>query len=189
MELEEFEHYFRICLDRVLSSEEVRNFVTMVEEHADVEPDDEDGVVVYHLDDKEGDGYPHCYDIRLEDDITADVGDDLAQACEQMFPDDDFDIESSMGIIDEAFEFVDLKLNNADRTQISENYNKWQHQRWVDNMVAEGWNFGMRLDESAKTHPALRPWEALSGPYKKDHSRTVEFVLEQIERMGYKFIR
>lgn len=185
MIIEEFEHYFRISLVRELTSEEVRNFVTMVEEHADVEPDDEDVAVVYHIDDQNN----HCYDIRLEDDITADVGDELALACEEMFPDDDFELESSMGVIDEQFEFVDLKLRGEDRKQIAENYNKWQHQRWIDNMVAEGWAFGMRIDESAKTHPALRPWESLTGLYKKDHSKTVEFVLEQIEHMGYKFIK
>lgn len=182
---EEFEHYFRLCMPRELSSQEVREFITMISDLADVEPDDEDVIIVYHLNDEN----QHCYDVRLEDDITGDVGDEIALACEEMFPDDDFELESSMGILDEEFEFVDLKLNGEDRKQIAENYNKWQHQRWVDTMVAEGWNFGMRLDESAKTHPALRPWEALSGPYKKDHSRTVEFVLEQIERMGYKFIR
>lgn len=186
MEQEEFEHYFRICLNRELTSKEVRDFIVMVEDLADVETDDQDDVVVvYHMND-EG---QHCYDVQLEDDITADVGDDLAVACEEMFPEDDFDIESSMGVIDEVFEFVDLKLKGEDRTQIAENYNKWQHQRWVDSMVAEGWAFGVKLDESARTHPALRPWEALSVPYKKDHSKTVEFVLEQIERMGYKFIK
>lgn len=186
MEQEEFEHYFRICMPRELTSEEVRAFVVMVEELADVEINENDDVVaVYHVDDNG----QHCYDVPLEDDVTADVGDELAEACESLFPDDDFDLESSMGVIGEEFEFVDLKLNRDDRKQIAENYNKWQHQRWVDTMVSEGWAFGVKLDESARTHPALRPWEALSGPYRKDHSKTVEFVLEQIERMGYKFLR
>ena len=89
MIIDEFDHYFRLCLDRTLSSEEAKSYLMVVNELADVEPDDDDTVMVYHLDDKEEDGNPHCYDVRL------------TQSLEEMFPDDDFDCESSMDIVEE----------------------------------------------------------------------------------------
>jgi hypothetical protein len=183
--MEEFEHYFRICLQRDLSSQEARAFLKLVEEYTDTEEDDEGVIMVYHT----NDDAQHCYDIRLEDDITADVGDELLEACEEMFPNDDFDLESSMGIIGETFEFGEFKLNEADRKQIAQNYNKFTHQRWIDTMVSEGWRFGLKLDESSKTHPALRPWDDLSGLHRKDQSKTIDYVIEQLEELGYKLIK
>lgn len=101
MIIDEFEHYFRLCLDRTLSSEEARAFLLVVNELADVKPDDNDTVMVYHLDDKEEDGNPHCYDVRLASSIDAEQGDQILASLEEMFPEDDFDCESSMETIEE----------------------------------------------------------------------------------------
>ena len=101
MIIDEFEHYFRLCLDRTLSSEEAKAYLLVVNELADVEPDDNDTVMVYHLDDKEEDGNPHCYDVRLAQSIDAEQGDQILASLEEMFPDDDFDCESSMELEEE----------------------------------------------------------------------------------------
>ena len=57
--------------------------------------------MVYHLDDNEGDGNPHCYDVRLASSIDAEQGDLILASLEEMFPDDDFDCESSMDTVEE----------------------------------------------------------------------------------------
>ena len=101
MIIDEFDHYFRLCLDRTLTSEEARAYLLVVNELADVEPDDNDTVMVYHLDDNEGDGNPHCYDVRLVSSIDAGQGDQILASLEEMFPDDDFDCESSMETVEE----------------------------------------------------------------------------------------
>jgi hypothetical protein len=99
--IDEFDHYFRLCLNRTLSSEEARALLLVVDELADVESDDDDTVMVYHLDDKEEDGNPHCYDVRLATSIDAEQGDQILASLEEMFPNDDFDCESSMNIEEE----------------------------------------------------------------------------------------
>lgn len=101
MIIDEFDHYFRLCLNRTLSSEEARVLLLVVNELADVEPADDDTVMVYHLDDNEGDGNPHCYDVRLAESIDAEQGDHILASLEEMFPDDDFDCESSMDTVEE----------------------------------------------------------------------------------------
>ncbi len=35
------------------------------------------------------------------------------------------------------------------------------HRWWCDHMAADGWRYGPRYDEAARTHDALRPFEAL----------------------------
>lgn len=183
--MNEFDHYFRICLDRPLSSDEAKEFLSIVRQEADVEEDDEGVVMIYHINDDE----QHCYDVRLEDDITAAVGDDLVELIEDLFPEDDFDIESSMGIVGEQFDFTELRVDESDKGTLRENYNRWNHQRWVDTMVTEGWRWGVKLDESAKTHPSLRPWDDLSEMHRTSNSKTVDYVIEQLEQMGYKFLK
>jgi hypothetical protein len=101
MIIDEFDHYFRLCLDRTLTSEEAKAYLLVVDELAEVEPDDNDTVMVYHLDDNGSDGNPHCYDVRLAQSIDAEQGDQILASLEEMFPNDDFDCESSMELEEE----------------------------------------------------------------------------------------
>jgi hypothetical protein len=114
MIIDEFDHYFRLCLNRTLSKEEAKALLLVVNKLADVEPDDDDTVMVYHEDDNDGDGYPHCYDVRLATSIDAEQGDHLLASLEEMFPDDDFDCESSMDLEEEQH-----YLHNAVMEQLS----------------------------------------------------------------------
>lgn len=101
MIIDEFDNYFRMCLNRTLSSEEAKKLLLAVNDIAEVEPEDDDTVMVYHMDDNDGNGYPHCYDVRLATSIDAEQGDRLLASLEELFPDDDFDCESSMEIVEE----------------------------------------------------------------------------------------
>ena len=96
MIVDEFKHYFRIRMPRTISSEEARNFLFAVNDIVSAQADDNDVVMVYHED--EGD---HCYDVRLSEDVTGDQGDDILYSLEEVFPNDDFDCESSMNNIEE----------------------------------------------------------------------------------------
>ncbi len=98
MVIDEFEHYFRICITRKLSSEEAKTFLHIVDDIAEVESDGEDVVMVYHLDNET---QAHCYDIRLAQDLTAEQGDDILFDLEELFPEDDFECESSMDAVSE----------------------------------------------------------------------------------------
>ena len=45
-----------------------------------------------------------------------------------------------------------------------------QHQAWCDERARNGWTYGDRVDEHAKTHPCMLPWELLTeGQQLKDH--------------------
>lgn len=115
MVTEEFEHYFRLCLGRTISSEEARLYLFAVNDHADVEADDNDVVMVYHEDDETG---AHCYDVRLARDVTAEQGDEILHGLEEIFPTDDFELESSMDTVSEQ-----QYLNRAVMEQLAKQIN------------------------------------------------------------------
>lgn len=96
METQEFEHYFRLCMPRKITSDEARELLHAVNDNADVEADNEDVVMVYH----EANNL-HCYDVRLARDITGEQGDDILYDLEELFPNDDFECESSMDTVSE----------------------------------------------------------------------------------------
>jgi hypothetical protein len=106
---EEFDHYFRICLDRELSSKEARRIVLAISDVVPVVSDEEGVAMVYHLDEDQ-----HCYDVNLESDVTADEGDQIFIALEKILPEDDFDCESSMDNMEEQ-----TYLNRAVLEQLS----------------------------------------------------------------------
>jgi len=106
---DEFEHYFRIRMPRKISSEEARNFLFAVNDIVPAQADDSDVIMVYHED--EG---AHCYDVRLSSDVNGDQGDDILYSLEELFPNDDFDCESSMNNIEEQ-----QYLNRAVMEQLS----------------------------------------------------------------------
>lgn len=109
---EEFDHYYRLCINRECSTEECRAFLLIVSKITDLDPTDEDVVMIYHVTD---DDY-HCYDVSLEKDISEKQGEQIFIALEELFPDDDFECEASMDSVSEQ-----LYLNNALLEQLAKN--------------------------------------------------------------------
>lgn len=107
---DEFEHYFRICMPRTISSEEARNFLFAVNDVVSAQADDNDVVMVYHEDDNGA----HCYDVRLSSDASGDQGDEILYSLEELFPNDDFECECSMSTVEEQ-----QYLNHAVMEQLS----------------------------------------------------------------------
>ena len=94
---DEFNHYFRLCMPRPISSKEAKQYLFAVNDIVSAEADDNDVVMVYHEDDNGA----HCYDVRLSANVTGDEGDEILQSLEELFPNDDFELESSMDTIEE----------------------------------------------------------------------------------------
>jgi hypothetical protein len=96
-------------MPRTISSEEARNFLFAVNDVVSAQADNNDVVMVYHED--EG---AHCYDVRLSEDVSGDDGDEILYSLEELFPNDDFECESSMSTVEEQ-----QYLNRAVMEQLS----------------------------------------------------------------------
>ena len=96
-------------MPRTISSEEARNFLFAVNDVVSAQADNNDVVMVYHED--EG---AHCYDVRLSEGVSGDDGDDILYSLEELFPNDDFECESSMSTVEEQ-----QYLNRAVMEQLS----------------------------------------------------------------------
>ena len=59
------------------------------------------------------------------------------------------------------------------------------HDVWAAGRLAEGWTYGPRRDDEARTHPGLVPYAELSETEKDVDRRTVEGTLKAALALGF----
>ena len=59
------------------------------------------------------------------------------------------------------------------------------HEVWSASRIAEGWTYGPRRDDRAKTHPCLVPYEELSESEKGYDRATSAETLKLIVKLGF----
>ena len=70
--------------------------------------------------------------------------------------------------------------------ELSERLAEHIHDVWAQGRIAEGWTFGERRDDEAKTHPGLVPYADLSDSEKDYDRRTAEGSLKAIILLGHR---
>jgi len=114
--------------------------------------------------------FEHGYAIPLTRDLTGIETMFIVNAWEVCFP-DDFDIEVSnsyeakgLGDFQNTIEYdIDEDLKETAINAMS----KWDHNRWVDQKLSEGWRWGSYFSSQQKTHPALRDWDNLPESHRR----------------------
>ena len=63
------------------------------------------------------------------------------------------------------------------------------HDVWAQGRLVEGWTYGPRRDDEAKTHPGLVPYGDLTESEKTYDRRTALGTLKAIRALGYEIVR
>ena len=103
------------------------------------------------------DELPHAYIVPLTRDMTADEASFVVEAWSYLYQ-ADCDVEISNQFVDNGFGEFDNSINIDEeiKTQVTNDIQKWEHNRWVDNKIQEGWRCGSYFNSKQKTHPALK---------------------------------
>lgn len=83
----------------------------------------------------------------------------------------DFEIETSNVYRADAdfghpFEY-DINIEEDARATLHQSMARQYHNRWIQERQQNGWRFGLNLDLTEKTHPAMRPWDDLPASYQR----------------------
>jgi hypothetical protein len=83
----------------------------------------------------------------------------------------DFEIETSNVYRADAdfghpFEY-DINIEEDARLTLYNSMARQHHNRWIQERQQNGWRFGLNLDLTEKTHPAMRPWDDLPESYQQ----------------------
>ena len=73
--------------------------------------------------------------------------------------------------------------------ELSELIAKNTHEVWSEGRIRDGWRYGERRDDEAKTHPCLVPYEELSNEEKAYDRATSMETLRLVMKLGYKIVK
>lgn len=124
---------------------------------------------------REDEEFSHCYVVPLTRDLTQDETLFVVEAWQHMY-ESDFDIE-----ISNAYDVntqYDMTIDSGVMESATNDMAKWHHNRWLHQMMQEGWHYGLYYSETNKSHPALREWDTLS----ESHRRIPQFTNEEVAK-------
>jgi RyR domain-containing protein len=81
---------------------------------------------------------------------------------------------------------VDHVTLGKDLETLAERLAEHVHDVWAQARLAEGWTYGPRRDDAAKTHPGLVPYADLSEGEKAYDRRSALGTLRAIVALGYR---
>lgn len=126
------------------------------------------------------------YVIPLTRDLEESEADTIAEAWSEAYPEGDFIINwSQRDSIDHKIEIVQHRVTDS----IVELAAKTYHNRWQQDKINEGWNFGHKLDARNRKHPMLQPWESLPEKYKVQERERFRTLLRILEGLNLKLSR
>lgn len=78
----------------------------------------------------------------------------------------------------------DIKLPE-ELEQLAEKIAENVHEVWSAGRMAEGWKYGEKRDDEAKTHPCLVPYEELTEEEKEYDRATSQQTIKLILKLGF----
>ena len=76
----------------------------------------------------------------------------------------------------------------AELADVAERLAAHVHDVWAERRLAEGWTYGERRDDAAKTHPGLVPYGALSASEQEYDRQTALGTIRALLALGYRLV-
>jgi hypothetical protein len=146
-----FKYFVRLILNESLDKKEILHVIDVIDESViDAFSPLEDGTAVLNKNTEE----KEVYDFRLMRKISE-------REAEIVFDNIQQDITGDFQMEVTTSERYDLP-EGEDEIDIT----AMRHNRWVSEMVSNGWRYGLKLNEEEKTDPRLRPYHELTEKIK-----------------------
>jgi hypothetical protein len=184
-----FQHHIQLKTPEQLSSEDALNWYKVVEqfgpENIIYTRQKGDHFVALEYGICEDCEFPHTYIVTLQRDMTADEAQFIVQAWEYLYEGDcDIELSSNFdaGVMGANIDNNMIDIDPDLREQAISEMNKWNHNRWYQQKINEGWRYGGYFNSKQKTHPALRDWDSLTESHRRGREYTDLEIAEWIHR-------
>ena len=125
--------------------------------------------------------FPHTYTIPLTRDLTPEEAAIVVAAWDYKFvPDFNIEISNQYDVMHDVELIIDPEVAESATLDL----NKWHHNRWRDEMIQEGWHYGLYFSESKKSHPALRDWDSLPESHRRSPQFNNKEIFEWLRKNG-----
>jgi hypothetical protein len=124
--------------------------------------------------------------VPLTRDLTEKEAERIIEAFRDTNPDLDFDVEATViptYTMDKAQ--PSITVDQQEYADVAKAFAKKQHEDWVKERTEQGWRYGPNVSLSDKTHPLLRPWDALPEQYRRVDADQPQKLLDLLAQHGY----
>lgn len=131
----------------------------------------------------------HLYIVPLTRDLGEGEAAKIVAAFADLEHDGNFEIETSASHLarDHTPE-TDVVIDQEKYLGLCMAWAKRQHEMWMKDRVAQGWNYGTELSMQNKTNPLLMPFEQLPPKYRTPDLDEPQALLDLLNNQGYAVI-
>jgi len=185
------QHYMRLLTDVQLNAKQKQIWYRVVEQFLGAEhvarPEEFLDTLTSQRAELEGDeDFPFVYIVYLSDDVDVDLGQQIVDAWDKIYP-RDYEIESSAEY-DTECDDCDVEIDDAMYEEIQRRASKFLHNRWVESQLQNGWRWATRANMNEMTDPRLRDWESLHGKYRQQIPMDREQATDFLKKYPHLFV-
>ena len=173
-------HYIRLLTDVELNDRQQHIWYTAVDKFTAGAQSLERTLQVQsmHADELQGnEDFPYVYVVYLPGNLDIQAAERIVVAWDNIYP-RDFEIETSADY-DSACD--DSEIDLEIREEVQKFTNKYLHNRWVDDMVLQGWRYGARKNTKERTDPRIQNWDSLNESLRERITLTDAQIMKMIK--------
>ena len=131
----------------------------------------------------------HHYIIPLARHLTESELEYFITHCVSQLPLENWNIESSTEEVGCCPDMDPEEQHEMDTlNELNHELARYNHQRWMDRKLSQGWRYGMIMDEKQRTHPLLRPWHELPEQHRDVDDQLAPILIDVLHKNGYSVV-
>lgn len=127
-----------------------------------------------------------CYIVPLSRDPNLDEVKAVVRAWHLAYPQGDFEIDySNTGTAKTKKKAIqDIALR-----EVAYEAAKLSHNAWIQEMMDQGWRYGIKYNPREKQNPNMLPWDQINKRYQLHEMKRVEKLLEILHNLNLRLVR
>jgi len=124
-----------------------------------------------------------AYEIPLVRSLLDDEIEGIVDAWNQVYPTGEFQIESDADTVDSSYKGIP-DIADSTMEDLAVEMAKYNHAIWANDMLAQGWRYGISFSEAERTHPLIMPWEQIPDSARRVNYELPSKFLEMLHKHG-----
>jgi len=124
-----------------------------------------------------------AYEIPLVRSLLDDEIESIVEAWNLAYPTGQFQIESDADTVDSPYTTIP-QIPDSTMEELAVDMAKYNHTIWANDMLAQGWRYGISFSEAEKTHPLIMPWEQIPESARKVNYELPGKFMELLTKHG-----
>lgn len=127
-----------------------------------------------------------CYVVPLSRDPNLDEVKAVTLAWHRAYPEGDFEVDYSNTGTAKA---TRKTIEDTALKEVAYEAAKLSHNAWIQEMMDQGWRYGIKYSPRERQNPNMLPWEQVNKRYQLHEMKRVEKLLEILHNLNLRLVR